>query len=73
MLNCSNDAAQMNDFAAKNSVGVAMKHGGLVDDPGTCGAYGVQYIPHKVVIDKAGIVQHNGTGDIKATIASVAA
>eukprot|EP01052_Picozoa_sp_SAG31_P081257 SAG31_NODE_41157_length_277_cov_0.870787_1_plen_33_part_10 len=25
--------------------------GGLVDDPGTCGAYGVQYIPHKVVID----------------------
>lgn len=73
LLNCSNDAAAMADFAKKNNVGTAMMHGGLVDDPGTCGAYGVQFIPHKVVIDKDGIVQHNGTGDIKGKIAEVAA
>jgi len=62
----------MDAFAQKTGAGKAMKHGKLCDDPGTCGLYGVQYIPHKVVVDKNGIVQHNGTGDIKATIASVA-
>ena len=50
-----------------------MAHGQLADEAGTCASYGVQYIPHKVVIGADGTVLHNGTGDITARIAEAAA